>query len=240
MRSRSSVLSHVLGSNPEVCGYRELHRRYFAFRHIISMRSILFEELRCSLEKKYLLDKILHNSYFVSEELIEKIKPKIIFLLREPDSSIKSIINLGETTNAHWYKSPSWAVEYYCSRLAYMEEFSKKIAGAYLFIESDDLVDQTDRVLNDLSGWLDLQTPLKKQYSFFKKTGLPGAGDSSPYIRSGVIEKTPGYPHISIPSESLRKSYHYYQKCRKRLAQGCLSNRRADIFSARKPVHKEI
>ena len=94
MRSRSSVLSHILGSNPDICGYYELQQRYLVYRHVIAMRRVLHKELKCSLKDKYLFDKILHNRLRVSKKILKKMNPKIIFLLREPVATLKSMINL--------------------------------------------------------------------------------------------------------------------------------------------------
>ena len=168
MRSRSSVLSHILGSNPDICGYYELQQRYLVYRHVIAMRRVLHKELKCSLKDKYLFDKILHNRLRVSKKILKKMNPKIIFLLREPVATLKSMINLGQITGVEWFRSPKMAVDYYCNRLSYIEEFSKEIEGNYLFLESDDLVNHADHVLRDISRWLDLQTPLQSQYSLFE------------------------------------------------------------------------
>ena len=94
MRSRSSVLSHILGSNPDVCGYAELHVPYRSRRALFTMRLMLSNDLKCKLTNKYLLDKILHDRFFVADKIFTIAKPKVIFLLRDPESTFKSIIDM--------------------------------------------------------------------------------------------------------------------------------------------------
>ena len=126
MRSRSSVLAHILGSNPDICGYRELQFSYRSRLSLMKMRAVIYSDLECPLNNKFLLDKFLHN-YSISSRVIESAKPKFIFLLRYPESTIKSIINMGHETGIEWYKDPIQAMDYYCSRLSGLEEFSKQI-----------------------------------------------------------------------------------------------------------------
>src|SRR5690606_13590921 len=136
----------------------------------------LKKDLKCKLSNKYLLDKILHNSN-ISDEIIKEYEPKFLFLLRKPEDTIKSIINMGLKTGIEKYKNPLNAFEYYCNRLNQMERLSLRLKGNYLFIESDDLVQNTDDSLKKIAKWLRLEEPLIKTYSTFKDTGVFGTGD---------------------------------------------------------------
>jgi len=220
MRSRSSVLSHILGSNLDICGYSELQLSYTGHMSLIKMRFLLFNDLKCKLNNKYLLDKILGDYLLFSNKVFEIAKPKVIFLLREPESTIKSIINMGYITDIEWYKDPLKVMDYYCSRLLSLEEYSKKVAGNYFFIESDDLLDNTEYILDCLTKWLNLSEPLDKRYSIFHNTGKPGYGDPSDHIKSGMLEKTKGYPVIKIPLEVLKRGEYSYKKCKDSLLSG--------------------
>src|SRR5690606_2424128 len=120
MRSRSTVLCHILGSHSKICGYKELHMSYNDKISVINMHITLKKDLKCKLSNKYLLDKILHNSN-ISDEIIKEYEPKFLFLLRKPEDTIKSIINMGLKTGIEKYKNPLNAFEYYCNRLNQME-----------------------------------------------------------------------------------------------------------------------
>lgn len=212
MRSRSSVLAHVLGSNPDICGYGELHLPYTSRKSLINMRILLTRDLQVRLKDKYLLDKILHNYDFTSK--IWKIaKPKAIFLLRKPESTLRSIINLGYISKETAYRDPQVALDYYCSRLKNLEQYAQFVRGNYFFIESDDLVEDADRVLKNLSTWLDLDQPLNKNYSLFENTGTVGYGDPSSNIKSGTIKSTKSHLDITINTEILQIAEDAYQKC---------------------------
>lgn len=220
MRSRSSVLSHILGSNPGVCGYSEQSVSHRDRASLIKMRYKLSREMEYKLKNKYLLDKILHDDYFISDKIFKIAKPKIIFLLREPESTIKSIIHMGYITGIDWYKDPVQAMDYYCARLSGMEEYSRKARGKYYFVESNDLVDKAESVLDGLTKWLDLPERLSRKYSIFRHTGKPRHGDPSENIKSGVLQKTKDYPDILIPDEILQRGLLSYKKCRDTLQSG--------------------
>ncbi|OQK15382.1 hypothetical protein AU255_18095 [Methyloprofundus sedimenti] len=215
MRSRSSVLSHVLGSNPDICGHSELHLPYKGRMSLWKMQIELFNDLKCSLKDKYLFDKILHDFEF-SEQVLEISKAKIIFLLRDPESTIKSIMNMGYITGIEWYKDPLQATNYYCSRLQQLEDLAQQTGGNYFFIESAELIDNTDYILEKLTQWLNLSEALDKRYSVFHNTGKTGrrGGDPSDNIKSGVLKKTPGYPDIQIPPDVLHTAESAYEQCR--------------------------
>lgn len=216
MRSRSSVLSHILGSNPEVCGYSELLISYLGYESLVKMKIDLTNDLKCNFKDKYLLDKILHNHLSISRALLVIAKPKIIFLLREPEATIKSIVSMGIfAKKEEWDKNTyELASDYYCSRLEYLERYARDLGCKYFFIESDDLLDNTEAVLLNLSKWLNLSENLIPEYLIFSKTGIFGSGDPSENIKLGILKKTDSYPNIKIPLEVLNVGKASYDKCR--------------------------
>tara|TARA_B100000809_G_C15082740_1_gene510256 strand:+ start:251 stop:1012 length:762 start_codon:yes stop_codon:yes gene_type:complete len=213
MRSRSSVLSHILGNNPEVCGYKELHQSYKGQMSLINMQIELAKDLKCQFRNKYLLDKILNN-FTISDDILNKVKPKILFLLREPEDTIKSIINMGFKTGVERYKDPIKVTEYYCKRMHTMEILSYKAGDGNLFIQSKDLVESSKDTLKKISIWLNLEEPLKTTYTTFKDTGVMGFGDPLENIKSGVLQATSGYFNINIPEHLLSKANDSYKKCK--------------------------
>lgn len=229
MRARSSVFSHVLGSNPNICGYSELHRTYLNRKDLFDMRCQLYRDLECKLEGKYLLDKLLHNRFDVSDNVIKIAKPKILFLLRDAESTIKSIIALANRIDWNEFKDPESATDYYCSRLLRLEEFAKKIGSGYFFVDSEDLVDKTDLLLKNLTDWLDLKVPLSKEYSSFNNTGKLTVGDSSANIKSGVLKKTKFYHDIELPLDLLKRGQSSYEQCKTILLSGALKYQQSEL-----------
>ncbi len=224
MRSRSSVLSHILGSNSDITGYTELQIPYLNRAHLLKMKLLLYEDFKVNLQGQYLLDKILHNKVAFSSEVLRIANPKIIFLLRNPKDTIKSIVHMNSVTGIRDYSTVEEALEYYCSRLNNLERLSRQMNGRYFFIESDELIDNADEVLSRLSDWLQLKNKLSKHYSIFKKTGTLGFGDPLENIKSGVLRKTREISDIKIPSRILQKAELSYEKCRLSLLSSTSQN----------------
>lgn len=214
MRSRSSLLAHIIGSSEAVCGHGELHISYRRPSDLIKTRVRLRGDLGCRLKGKYLLDKILHDRYVLSERVLESASPKVIFLLRDAESTVKSIINLGHITGVDWYKDPERASEYYCARLSNMERCAEAIGGDFFFVESDDLVDKTDSVLRSLTAWLGLDEPLASEYSVFNDTGTSCYGDPSDHILAGRVVKAEECPEAEVSKEIIEKAVESYKRCR--------------------------
>ncbi len=224
MRSRSSLLSHILGSNPNIIGYSELHLSYLTWKDLLRLRVNAYLNIREHLHDKYILDKILHNSHSISRNMFEAQNTKFIFLLREPEATIKSIINMSCIYGIDYYKDPGNALDYYHSRLSMMKYYASMNRTNGLFIESDDLINNTDAVLDDLSNWLGLKTALNAKYSIFKNTGKFGYGDPLGNIKSGKILKTNGHKEIHVPSTLLKKGKDAYESCKKNLKRNFYGN----------------
>lgn len=215
MRSRSSVLSHILGSNPGICGYRELHRSYINRLDLVKMRIQLYQELKTNIDQKYLLDKILHNNCIVSPKVFKIAKPKVLFLLREPQGTIQSITKyMGYFRERTKYQNPQEGLNYYRARLACIEKYAREINCDSFFLDSDDTIENTDTVLENLSNWLQLDVPLDKNYQTFQKTGIAGHGDASPAIQTGTVQKNSQSSDIEIPQDILEQGKLSYQSCK--------------------------
>ena len=219
MRGRTSVLSHILGNNKEIVGHKELHRRYYGYGSLLRMRNDLLSGEMIDSENPYYYDKVLHGYYF-SSSLIKKENSKILFMIREPESTIRSTVAMGHATGKKWYTQVELVVKYYCSRLRQLEQVARTLKGKYFYIGSDDLIERPDELLGHLSVWLQLTVPLKKEYDVYGDTGHIGAGDFSENIKLGVLKATERRPKIVIPDRLLEKSSSAYQRCKKNLQNG--------------------
>lgn len=214
MRSRSSVLSHILGSNPEICGYSELGISYADRGSLFTQRVKLNREFK-DFRGKYLLDKILHNRYGLPDHVVRSKSPKVIILLREPQSTLRSMLKMAGATGNDSYKDPNYLLNYYCSRLSHLENFAKEYQGQYFFIESDKLLENTEEILTNLSTWLGLDTKLDKNYSQFQRTGTAGYGDFSSNIATGVLRKTKQHDDVLVPKGIVLRAESCYEQCRR-------------------------
>ena len=219
MRSRSSVLSHVLGSNPEICGHSELHISYRRNRlALLVMRAIIYSDTKDKFAGRYLLDKVLHNNYELPPDLLAAMQPKVLFLIREPGSTLRSTIKMGDVMPDFWFSDPDRITDYYCQRLAKLQEYADLLGSGYFFVDSDELIEQTESVLSRMSGWLRLKQPLSQEYSLFESTGKSGKGDPSSNLSAGVLKKTSGHDDVQIADHLLRRAEDAYQECRRRFA----------------------
>lgn len=218
MRSRSSLLSHILGSNPGICGYSELHQDYNAQLNLFALRAALNQEQQCSLENKYLLDKLLFSRQ-VSDAVLEMAKPKVILLLRRPNDSIRSLIKMGRSTSIEWHGDPEAVSSYYRASMVWLQGFAERLGGDFFFIESDSLIENTQCVLEQLTKWLSLEEALKENYVIFKNTGKAWHGDPSSNIRTGYVKTTSKHTDIELPESLLDQAELSYLICKDRLSR---------------------
>lgn len=222
MRSRSTLLSHILGSNPEVIGYTELHRPYRTGMDLFKFRARIFIENKEHIDQKFILDKVLHNSYEFSESVLNLDNAKFLFMIREPKGTIKSLLKISKADDMEYYRDPKNNLTYYQDRLNAVGELAEKNSELdSFFLESEDIVNQPKEVLKKLSDWLGLSEPLSTNYSVMDKTGQAGYGDISGNIQSGEIVKTKTNHDIIIPDDVLEKALQTYEDCKGKLIKNC-------------------
>ena len=211
MRSRSSLLSHVLGSHGEVCGYGELHYDYPKKSSLIKMHVELLKDTGQSTTKGFFLDKLLHNSFVVSHDILKRKNVYIMILVREPEATVKSIVAMGEVTGDKGYLDADAMLKYYTNRLCYLHQVAQKYEGV-LIIDSDNIVDATSETLSRIKNWLSLNAELTSSYKKFKKTGSIGHGDPSVNISAGEIIKTQNDLALEFDPTLLNKAKESYSK----------------------------
>lgn len=214
MRSYSSVLSHVLGSHPQIDGYCETHLRYrFSFdllRLKWRVRKLTGEPLR----GRYVLDKILHN-YAVATAILENPHTRGIILLRQPVDVVQSIVHMGRHLDLNEQNSNvATATQYYVERLGQLTKLARIFGTRAAFVESETLMSRTDEALGFLQTFLGLDSPLERRYRSFSKTGKPGYGDPSEMIHSGEIgHRSQERPTYSIPGALLNQAVKAHSEC---------------------------
>jgi hypothetical protein len=215
MRSYSSVLSHVLGSHPQIDGYCETHLRYrFSFdllRLKWRVRKLTGEPLR----GRYVLDKILHN-YAVATAILENPRTRAIILLRQPVEVVQSIVHMGRHLDLNEQNANvANATRYYVERLSQLTRLAQAFGKRAAFVESEMLMSRTDETLAFLQDFLGLDSPLDRRYRSFSKTGKPGYGDPSEMIHSGEIggRREKQRPTYSIPSTLIAEAVTAHSAC---------------------------
>ena len=186
MRSRSTLLSHILGSHSDICGYRELHLSYLNSLSKLKMRVALSEEEGYQ-NSHILLDKLLHDKLNIETNTFDG-NLAIIILLREPVSSLASMFSMHE--RLHGNSDYEHLLEYYIRRLTYIDEFVENRTHKFLYVDSDNLIERQKEELTKIATYLNLDSPLLESYKKFSKTGNEGVGDSSKNIMAGKIINT--------------------------------------------------
>ncbi len=227
MRSFSSLLCHVLGSHPEISGYGEAHQSYVGRRDLDRLVKTVRVQNGDAALGRYVLDKILHNQHEIAPVMIARPDVRWMFLLRNPGDTITSIVNMAHSfKHTGPYSDPIQVADYYIARVKWMAQFGEQHGHAALFVDSERLVDDTDAVLASLTRWLELATPLSREYRTFPLTGTPGHGDPSPNIRTGRVVTDAGERHrdyvpVTIPGDALARANAAYAACRAFLTRAC-------------------
>lgn len=225
MRSYSTLLAHIIGSSEEVCGYVENHQSYIRDFHLAKLRYKLHLLHGSSSLPPFLLDKILHNDYHINADFLQHPNVFSIILIREPLQTVKSIMHLGteKTTSPSWYKNPQAVSKYYIKRLKRLEKYSRMAGRKSLFVQSEDLKLHSQNILQQLTQYIQLSSPLQNEYDTFNFTGTNVLGDPGSKIKSGkIITEETNYDHITLPSDLEKKLLHKHQSSLARI--GMYSN----------------
>jgi len=216
MRANTSLAGHILGSHPLINGYFEMHISYEDTSALDKQLEVFHEYERLKRNSHYLFDKLLHNDYRLNPERINLGNIKILVSLLEPQHTIKSIVSLFEKKGPdELYASPMEAADYYIRRVKWLADFCQTADQAYYYYDAKMFQAAPEALLDKLTSWLELDSPLSERYQLFSQTGKSRMGDSSSFIHSGKIEKTRvDYSHIRIPEDILNRAQEAYRDCR--------------------------
>ena len=187
MRSRSSALSHVLGSHPKIVGHGELLRSYRSWFDL-AMSKI---ELKVEPRHEYFHDKLLHNYTKLADSQLTSPHNKILFLMRQPIPCAESFTRLYRMEEPNCNRSDEEIhgqfLEYYRHRIPRLVAMANKVGSAARLIESDSLLDETDSVLKRLSQFLGIEPELSSEFQLFADSGTSGHGDTTGGLESGRL-----------------------------------------------------
>lgn len=223
MRSYSSLLCHILNSNPQVAGYVEMHESYTTsldlFQLTMRVRELTGERLRSG---QYVLDKLLFN-YDISDRMLSRDDIVMLFTIREPEQAIRSIIAMGrKRKKPDWKSRPDKVVSYYARRLDRMSQLARAKPRRSLYFEADQLIKEAPPLLAALDRFLELRQPLRPSYETFTYTGKPKFGDPSKFISSGrIVRERRDYADVDVPSGLMDKAWTAFEDARKVLADAC-------------------
>ena len=213
MRSNTTVLSYILGSHPQIAGAAEIHQRYRGPLDLAKLRCRLLRKHRAKRSARYFLDKLLHDRYEIADELLQREDVHLLFLLRRPEQTLRSIIAMGRGEGEPaWYREPERVADYYEARLRFMERCAERMQrlGAETrasLLTAEAFIAEPERTLQQLTQRLGLSQPLSSGYEVFDFTGRIGAGDRSPNIQAGtVVREATDYSAIGLDEAVLARA----------------------------------
>lgn len=225
MRAGSTLFVNLLNTNPNVCGYGEAHLSYNNDRDLDRLVYKVKRNLQeKELSEKYVVDKILHNGHSISKELIQNNSLFFIFLLREPHSSLSSMVKLWKHDNEDKKESAlKYYTNYYVDRLNALHEYAELISDPdrSIFITHDQMLENTQSAFYSLQQFLKLNEPFSEEYKTLPTAGIRGIGDPSDVIKQGKIVRDRHSPLLEIKPELLDGALNTFEKCRTKLQSYC-------------------
>lgn len=218
MRAGSSLLTHLLTTNPEITGFGETHLQYSSEKDFKNLILKVYSRARdLKMDHKYVLDKILHNNKFIEQDIPNSEQLQTIFLVREPKRAVTSIIGI----KPHW--SQEKALGYYSRRLLMLENYAKAINSKdrSFFLTHSQLLNNTELVFQSLQNFLDVKQPFSEQYEISSTTGKRGVGDWAGNIKAGRIIRNSQKSESSMPPELIEQGLQAFNQCCHTLSEYC-------------------
>ena len=219
MRAYTSLFGHIMGSNPAICGYYEMHIGYHSWKSPIRQKLLYFKQEEPKPGFSCMFDKVLHNEHAVSLNVLNSRRVKTIFSLRQPQDVIPSILKLySDIDPSHEFNSEAFATRYYIQRLAMLETIAESMQRDFFYFDAEAIKRRSDECLGSLSDWLQLRTPLSESYSLQQHTSKERYGDSSAALRAGHIRKESSQ-HAQWPVDEalMKEAHHAYKNARSTL-----------------------
>ncbi len=222
MRSYSTLLCHILNSNPDIDGYVEMHKPYSKQIELLELTLRVRHTTGSRLRGRYVVDKVLHN-YDMAPQILRRSDVYAIYSVRDPEHAIRSILAMGyRRKKPDWKSDPVKVVNHYIRRLNRMAEQSRYTKRRSLYFDAQAIVDNTDAVLVSLTKFLELKEPLSPQYRTAELTGTWKYGDASKFITKGeIVSQRSDYSDVEVPPELLKKAREEYDRCRAELIANC-------------------
>jgi hypothetical protein len=215
MRCGSTLLLHILLTNPEFIGCGERNSPYLSLEDLDKLEVASRIALRAPLRHvRYTVDQINHDHLTPDIELLRDERVRCVFLIRDPQPTIQSILNLTQTYYQPW--TVARAVDYYSQRLQTLGGYAEQLNDRrkYLALTYDELVHDTARTLKRLEAFLCLKSELSDQYKIQTFTGV--RGDPSGKIQNGhIVRDRP--PSVEVSGREIEQAVRAYENCTRTL-----------------------
>ena len=221
MRSGSTLLHHLLISHPEIIGRGERNEVFAGSRDLDRLKlDVYLHRGQFFRVHRFVADQINHNRFLKSEALLNHPHVRTIFLIREPQASVASMVRV---LGRYYGTNVEQATAYYADRLKTLTRYAGQIQdrSRAFFLTYSDLVLNTEATLRALQSFLGLSTRLTEEYRLFDFTG--SQGDPSPHIMSGrILHQRAGY-QIDLDRKVLEQLLEAYHNCQVAMRSACSS-----------------
>jgi len=226
MRSGSSLLTHILNSNPHVVGLGENHLSYWREKDLDQCVANTMEILsRRDLRERYVLDKILHNQHSVSPCFLNDPRFRFIYILREPHGTLGSILRLSRTVPGFYWNNCDLAAKHYLRRLHQLAKLiqQQRAHERAIVLTYEQLIHSSSETFLRLESFLGLTVPLREEYELMPTTGKPPFGDPGKAIKSGSIQRNKAKQSVVpfVPADLLDECEHTFLETLKVLSSHC-------------------
>ena len=217
MRCGSTLLLHILLTHPGIAACGERNAPYRSADDLDRLEIFARLSGRALFRPiSFAADQINHDHVTPIQELLRSDRVRCIFLLREPEDTLRSILHLTRTFYEPW--SYQRAVDYYCRRLESLAGYAGDAGIRKEALTYNDLVMETPRVLRRLESFLNLDRPLREDYTIQPFTGQ--RGDPGSNIRLGRIVRNRVVEAVELPEKELRCARAAYENCIRALRLG--------------------
>ncbi len=138
---------------------------------------------------KFIVNQVNHHSVTPNLKVVISKTNKHLLLIRNPEDTLSSMIKLSDSVNQPMSQEAVTAI--YIERLEYLKKMTNLIDPLnWVFICYDDLLNNSEENLKNLTNFLALKKPLKKEYQLKRKndsvftTSAIKAGGSIPGFHS--------------------------------------------------------
>jgi hypothetical protein len=210
MRSGSTLLTHILLTNPAFIGCGERNVAYRSAEDLGRLEiAARLGQRRIFRQVPYLVDQLNHDKFIPDPELLRCERIRGILLLRDAEETIQSLLNLTKPYSNDW--PVERAVDYYVRRTDSLAAYADILGERAIALTYADLVDRTPAALRRIESFLDLASELQPLYSMQPFTGK--RGDPSDSIRLGRIERRTAQAVFPTREGEVRRATDAYRSC---------------------------
>jgi hypothetical protein len=222
MRSGSTLLLHLLLTNSAISAAGERGAVYASKADLARLalatriaRHAPFRRLR------YVADQVNHSYLTPDRRLLQDPRVRVLFLLRHPEPSIASILELYRVHYAQPW-SVARAVEYYVERLEFLQMLGEGLPHekCAALITYETLMQSPQETLQALRRFLNLRQGFSQTYRTYPFTGTHG--DPGPTIRTGRIVCPQPAAQVHVDGSELDRATEAYERCQRALARFAL------------------